>query len=135
MPFARIHLLRGKPPAWLAAVSDSVHRALVEAFETPPTDRFQLIHQCDPHELIFDRDYLSGPRSSDYVLVMISAGRERSAQTKRAFYHRLAELLADAPGLRPEDVMVIIQTSTFADWSFGGGRAATEALGLPLEAP
>jgi phenylpyruvate tautomerase PptA (4-oxalocrotonate tautomerase family) len=33
-------------------------------------------------------------------------------------------LLAEAPGLDPEDVMVVITTTAGDDWSFGGGRAA-----------
>jgi phenylpyruvate tautomerase PptA (4-oxalocrotonate tautomerase family) len=128
MPFARIHLLRGKLPSWLQAVSDSVHRALVEAFEVPPTDRFQVIHQLEPHELSVDRHYMGGPRSDDYVLVVLAVGRERTYEVKQAFYRRLAELLAEAPGIRAEDVMVIIQPSTFDDWSFSGGIAASAAL-------
>jgi hypothetical protein len=53
MPFTRISLLPGKPPADLEALPDSLHRALVEAFEVPPDDRFQAIHQHEPGELVF----------------------------------------------------------------------------------
>jgi len=34
MPMARISLLKGKPPAYLKALSDGVHRALVEAYQS-----------------------------------------------------------------------------------------------------
>lgn len=122
MPFARISLLKGKSPDYLRAVSDSLHRALVEAFEVPPDDRFQAIHQHEPGELIFDRHYLGGPRSDDYLLIQITAGKVRTTATKQAFYRRLVELLADSPGLRPEDVMVIISTTSSEDWSFSGGN-------------
>ncbi len=123
MPFARISLLKGKPSSYLKALSDGVHRALVEAFDVPADDRFQAIHQHEPEELVFDRDYLCGPRSDGFVLISISAGRPRDIRVKQAFYRRLVELLADAPGIRPEDVMVAIQTSEAADWSFGCGIA------------
>ena len=122
MPMSRVSLLRGKPPEYLQALSDSLHLALVQAFEVPPDDRFQAIHQHAPGELQFDRHYLGGPRSDDFVLICVSAGRPRSAAVKQAFYRRLVDLLAEAPGLRPEDVMVVVQTSEAADWSFGGGR-------------
>ncbi len=124
MPFARISLLRGKPPAYLKALSDGVHQALVDEFEVPPDDRFQAIHQHEPGELVFDRNYLGGPRSDDFVLVAITAGRLRPTAVKQAFYRRLVALLADAPGLAPEDIMVIITTTAADEWSFGGGRAA-----------
>ncbi|MGN6525579.1 MAG: tautomerase family protein [Burkholderiaceae bacterium] len=122
MPFTRISLLRGKPPAYLQAVSESLHRALVEAFEVPPDDRFQAIHQHAPGELVFDRRYLGGPRGDDYLLVAVTAGRPRSAHTKRAFYRRLVECLAESPGIAPRDVMVVIATTGAEDWSFGDGR-------------
>ena len=70
MPYARISLLRGRAPDALRAISDGVHRALHEAFDVPARDRFQVIHQLDPGELVFDRDYLGGPRSDGFVLAL-----------------------------------------------------------------
>ncbi len=123
MPFARISLLKGKPKEYLQALSDKLHQALVETFEVPPDDRFQAIHQHEPEELIFDRHYQGGPRSDDFVLICITAGRLRATPAKQAFYRRLVELLADAPGIRPEDVMVIINTTAPDEWSFAAGQS------------
>lgn len=124
MPFIRISLLRGKSPAYLQALSDNVHRALVETFDVPADDRFQAIHQHDPGELVFDRTYLGGPRSDDFVLIAITAGKPRSTEVKKAFYRRLVECLERSPGLRPEDVMVVITTTSADEWSFSGGEAS-----------
>jgi phenylpyruvate tautomerase PptA (4-oxalocrotonate tautomerase family) len=124
MPFSRISLLKGKSPDYLRALSDGLHHALVEAFEVPQDDRFQAIHQHEPGELVFDRAYLGGPRSDDFVLIQITAGRQRSTATKRAFYRRLVGRLKEAPGLRPEDVMVVISTTGLEDWSFANGEAS-----------
>lgn len=127
MPFTRISLLRGKSPEYLSAVSDNLQRALVEAFDVPAADRFQLIHQHAPGELVFDRDYLGGPRSDDFILFAVTAGRPRSTEVKQAFYKRLVALLAEAPGVRPEDVMVVITTTNPEDWSFSAGQPWTFA--------
>lgn len=124
MPFTRISLLAGKPSAYLVALSDALDRSLVECFEVPEKDRFAAFHQHQPGELVFDRNYRGGPRSDDYVLFHITTGKARSDETKRRFYRRLVERLAEAPGVRPEDVMVIIANSTFEDWSFASGRSA-----------
>lgn len=121
MPMARISLLKGKSPSYVKALSDGVHRALVEAFDVPPDDRFQVIHQHEPEELVFDRHYMGGPRSDNYVLICITAGKPRSTSMKEAFYRRLTEVLAESPGIRPEDVMVIVNMTEFDGWSFGGG--------------
>jgi phenylpyruvate tautomerase PptA (4-oxalocrotonate tautomerase family) len=123
MPFARITLHRGKSPEYLKALSDNFHEAMVEAFDVPPTDKFQAIHQLEPGELIFDRNYLAGPRSDDYVFFDVTIGKPRSAEVKQAFYRRLVERLGEAPGIRPEDIMVTITTAQREDWSFGDGRA------------
>ncbi|MBX5462690.1 MAG: tautomerase family protein [Steroidobacteraceae bacterium] len=123
MPFTRISLLKGKSPDYLRAVSDSLHRALVEAFDVPPDDRFQAIHQHEPGELVFDRTYLGGPRSDDFILFAVTAGRPRDTATKKAFYKRLVTLLGESPGIRPQDVMVVITTTHLDEWSFANGEA------------
>jgi phenylpyruvate tautomerase PptA (4-oxalocrotonate tautomerase family) len=135
MPFVRISLLRGKTPAYLQALSETVHRALTEAFEVPADDKFQALHQHDPGELIFDRSYLGGPRSDDFVLIAITAGRIRSTEVKQTFYRRVVELLSRSPGVRPEDIMIIVTTTSPDEWSFSHGEAsmiepASSALAL-----
>jgi len=127
MPYARIALQTGKPPSWLAAISASLQQALEESFEVPQGDCFQVFQQCQPGELVFDRAYFSCTRSDEFLLIHITAGRERSPACKAAFYATLAERLQASPGLRPEDVMVVISTTRLEDWSFGGGKAATLA--------
>ena len=93
MPFTRISLFRGKSADYLMSISESLHKALVEAFDVPADDRFQVIDQHEPGELIFDRHYLGGPRSDDFVLFAVTAGRPRDTVVKQAFYRRLAALL------------------------------------------
>jgi len=129
MPYARISLLRGKSPAYLQALSNNLYGALVDTFEVPATDRFQIIHQLDPGELIFDRTYLGGPRSDDFVLIALTTGRPRATATKQAFYAALVERLAASPGIRPEDVMVVITTSAADEWSMS--RGLTQLLEPP----
>jgi phenylpyruvate tautomerase PptA (4-oxalocrotonate tautomerase family) len=130
MPMSRISLLKGKSPEYLRALSDSLQRAMEETFNVPKNDRFQIIHQHEPHELIFDRHYDGGPRSDDFVLITITTGKPRSTQVKHAFYRHLAALLAASPGIRPEDVMVVLNASQGDDWSFGGGLPAASLAGV-----
>lgn len=123
MPFVRISLLKGKSPEYLRALSDGIHRALVETFDVPPADRFHEIQQHEPGELIFDRNYLAGPRSDGFVLFAIRAGRPRTTEMRKAFFKRAAELLGEAPRLRKEDIMITIVSSQPDEWSFGDGLA------------
>ena len=123
VPFTRISLLRGKSADYIANLSDTFHRAMVETFAVPAADRFQVIQQCAPGELIFDRDYLGGTRSDDYVLFDVTIGKPRSAEVKQAFYRRAVGLLQEVLEIRPADVMIVITSTERADWSFGNGRA------------
>ncbi|MBB3395187.1 MULTISPECIES: tautomerase family protein [unclassified Rhizobium] len=134
MPFVRISLLRGKSPEYLRAVSDSIHRAMVETFNVPATDRFQAIHQHEEGELIFDRNYLAGPRSDDFVLFAITAGKPRSTEARQTFFKRAAELLGQSPGIRPEDVMIVVTTTSPDEWSFGDGKAQMSEPGREASA-
>jgi phenylpyruvate tautomerase PptA (4-oxalocrotonate tautomerase family) len=124
MPLAHISLLKGKSAAHIRAIADGVQQALVETYNVPADDRFQLIHQHEADEFIFDADYLGIHRSSDVVFIHITAGKWRDTPTKQSFYKRLAQVLAENPGLRPQDVQVILSPNDRDDWSFGNGLAS-----------
>ena len=63
MPFVNISLARGKSGGYLEAVSRAVHEALVAELGMKPEDEFQLIHQHEPGEMVFNRNFRGGPRS------------------------------------------------------------------------
>ena len=124
MPLVRISLLKGKSNHQIRAIADSVHQALTETFEVPADDRFQLIHQHEPEEFIYDSNYMGIQRSKDVVFINILASNWRNTETKQRLYQRLAELLSANAGLRPEDVQVSLSPNTREDWSFGNGLAS-----------
>jgi phenylpyruvate tautomerase PptA (4-oxalocrotonate tautomerase family) len=123
MPYARISLLKGKPAEYRRAISDSVYRAMVEAFNVPKDDLFQIFHQLERDELLFDRHYMGGPRSDDFVHIDITTGKPRSQEVKLAFYRRAVELLEQSPGIAPKDVMIVLSNSQPEDWSLANGVA------------
>jgi phenylpyruvate tautomerase PptA (4-oxalocrotonate tautomerase family) len=124
MPLVRIALLKGKSAAHIRAIADGVHQALVDTYGVPADDRFQLIQQHEPDELIYDPNYLGIRRSNDVVFINITASEGRDLATKKAFYRAIAARLATEPGLRPEDVQVVISPNKREDWSFGLGLAS-----------
>ena len=124
MPLVRISLLKGKSRAHIRAIADGVHRALIETFSVPADDRFQLIHQHERDDFIFDSDYMGIHRSEDVVFIQIAASNWRDTRAKQALYKAIADHLADNPGLRKEDVQITLSPNEKADWSFGNGIAA-----------
>jgi 4-oxalocrotonate tautomerase len=131
MPLVRISLPRGKPRAYRQAVADGIHRALVDVIGIPPKDRFQLIAEHEAENRIYNRDYLGVARSDDAVFVEISLRRGRPDALKQAFYRRVVENLAADPGMRPEDVAIVLTENGDADWSFGKGEAQLLGAGAP----
>ncbi|HEU4670100.1 MAG TPA: tautomerase family protein [Dyella sp.] len=123
MPLVRISLRRGKSADHLAALRDGIYEAMREAFGVPEDDRFMLIHQHDPAEFDCDRHYLGIERSDDLVIVQITCNNSRTVTQKQAFYRRVVEKLAAAPGLRPEDVFINLLETSRENWSFGQGVA------------
>ncbi|MFI9388386.1 tautomerase family protein [Kutzneria sp. NPDC052558] len=128
MPFVTIDLLRGKPAGHLAAVSQGVHDALVEGLGMVPEDRFQLIRQHEPAEMVYPKDFRGGPRSEDFLIVTITDGLPRGDDKKKAFYRALVRNLEADPGVRSADVFVMMHVTPPINFSFADGIPATEIV-------
>jgi 4-oxalocrotonate tautomerase len=124
MPLVRISLVKGRPEAYRRKVGDAIHRALVEALGVPPLDRFQLITEHEPGDLVYDSNYLGIARSSDLVIVQITLSAGRTLEQKRALYRRIAANLSAAVRLRPEDAWISLVEVAKENWSFGNGVAS-----------
>jgi 4-oxalocrotonate tautomerase len=123
MPLVQISLRRGKPAEYRRAIADGVHGALVAAIGIPVDDRFQTITEHDTGGLIYDPNYLGIARTDDAVFIRITLRRGRTADLKRALYREIATRLGGDPGVRSQDILVVLAENDLADWSFGDGEA------------
>jgi 4-oxalocrotonate tautomerase len=131
MPLVRIDLRQGKPPDYVRAIGDAVHRAMVECLNVPERDHFQIIGEHAPERLIYDPAYLEVGRSDDVVVVQVTLSAGRTREQKQRFYARLVALLEQRPGVRSQDVIINLVEDTRDDWSFGNGEA--QYIVLPKE--
>jgi 4-oxalocrotonate tautomerase len=122
MPLVRIAFRAGKSAQYRQAVADEVHRALVEAASVPELDRFQILTEHAPGDLIYDPTYLGINRTDDIVMIQVTLN-QRTLQVKVALYKAIAARLAKNPGMRPEDVLISLVPVSPEDWSFGEGEA------------
>ena len=106
MPIVRIDLREGTSLDYRNALGDGVQRAMIEAFALPPDDRFQVITEHPPEGLSYDRTYLGIQRFDNIVLAQITMSTGRKPQQKRKFFQRMAEILAESPGLKPQDLVI-----------------------------
>ena len=123
MPLIHISLRAGKPEAYRQAIFDSLYRAMREALSVPEDDRFMTITEHEPANFRTSASCYGVSRTEDVVYIQITVFDTRTAQQKKALFQRIAELLGDNPGIRPEDVFVVILDAAKVNWSVGHGLA------------
>lgn len=123
MPLVHISLRTGKPETYRQAIFDSLYRAMRETFNVPEDDQFMTIREHDAANFRYGASYLGVARSDDLVLIQITANNTRTLEQKKALFRRIAELLGESPGIRPEDVFVSLVEVAKENWSLGHGLA------------
>ena len=122
MPIVNISMRAGKPAAYRQAIFDSLYQALREALGVPKGDQFMTIAEHEAanfrHGNAFGVD-----RSDDLVYIRITVFDSRTVEQKKALFRRIAELLEESPGLRPQDVFVNVYDAPKENWSVGYGLA------------
>jgi phenylpyruvate tautomerase PptA (4-oxalocrotonate tautomerase family) len=122
MPLIKIDMIEGRSDAEVSTLLDAAHRAMVNAFEVPERDRFQIVNEHPANRMIVQDVGLDIPRTRNVVVVSITS-RPRTEASKVKFYELLTRELQQHCGIDPSDVMVSIVINSDADWSFGHGRA------------
>ncbi len=113
MPFLRIDAYRGRPKAEVTGLLDAIHRSVVEAFNVPERDRYQLYQEHEADHLVV-QDTGLGIGRSERTIVISMTSRPRDQEAKQAFYALLVDKLAPC-GLSPEDIMISIVNNGDAD--------------------
>ncbi len=117
MPLVNISVLKGKSPEYIKAIADGINSAVIETMGFPDDDRYQIIHEIEPHCLQFQE------RTEDRVMMHLVMRSGRSNKSKQAFYAKVVKNLETAPGIEPKNVLITITENHDIDWSFGDGVA------------
>jgi phenylpyruvate tautomerase PptA (4-oxalocrotonate tautomerase family) len=122
MPLLCFDLVEGRSERQLRKILDVTHEVLVETFNVPHRDRYQIVREHPPSRMIIEDTGL-GIKRTPNILVLQVTTRPRSRVMKQTLYSSLVERLADQCGISSSDVVVTFVTNTDEDWSFGLGRA------------
>jgi phenylpyruvate tautomerase PptA (4-oxalocrotonate tautomerase family) len=125
MPFARIDLLKGKPSEFRAAVAEIVYKGIVDVLKAPDGDRFIVINEHSPDNLIYDQHFLGFNRSADFLLIQVTSTVGNNRESKLAFFRFIADELKSKLSVRPDDIMINMVFVDRSDWSFGNGEPWT----------
>ena len=123
MPLVRIDLPASTSDADTQAVSEGVHDALVETFNVPRDDRFQVVSRQPEGAIICTPEYLGVRHSRRVVFVQIACAPGRTLDQKRSLYSAIAGNVASRSTFLPADVIINLVETHRENWSFGNGIA------------
>ncbi len=129
MPLVRITIRSGKTSNYKKALLDGIHEALVQAFKIPEHDRYQILHELDT-------EYFEAPqaKTENVTMIEITAFKGRSGEAKKELYRSIVENLAKSPGIKGDDIMIIVHEPPLENWGIRGGKPASEVqLGFKVD--
>ncbi len=129
MPLVNISLRRGTTPEFRRALADGVHDAMVDALNIPHDDRFELIHEFAPENMLHDPVFYGIERGTGSVFVQIVLN-VRPAEQKHRLYGLIADNLVRRPGVRRQDIFIgIVEVAPENWWAYA--RAADSVSTAP----
>jgi phenylpyruvate tautomerase PptA (4-oxalocrotonate tautomerase family) len=123
MPLVRIDLRRGKSTEYKKTMCDGVYQALREIFQVPENDSFMVVSDRDDVDFIHSQTYLGIEHTKDFIILQLTVSNTRTVEQKKRLYARIVVLLAENPGIKPQDVFINLVEVDISDWSFGNGIA------------
>ncbi|MET9086879.1 tautomerase family protein [Streptomyces sp. NPDC004237] len=127
----RIDLIRGRSPENIRAIADAVQQSLIDVLKIPERDRFQIVTQHDPDEIIALDAGLGFQRTPGTVVIHIFTQRGRTTEEKQHLYRTLAARLGEAD-VDGKDLFISYFENGPDDWSFADGRAQYVEGDLPV---
>lgn len=122
MPLLCFDLVEGRSERQIKRILDVTHEVLVQSFNVPQRDRYQIVREHAPSRMIVEDTGLGIERTPNNLVLQVTT-RPRDRAMKQAFYKSLVEKLEAECGISPSDVIITFVTNTDEDWSFGLGRA------------
>jgi phenylpyruvate tautomerase PptA (4-oxalocrotonate tautomerase family) len=120
MPLVTISVRRGRSEQEKQAISEAVHRSLVEEIGIPDGDFNHRILDLDEADW-----HLPAGRSERMVCVEIRMYPGRTAEMKRALFRSIARKL-EALGMAAEDAFVVIDEPPRENWSVSAAADVKE---------
>ena len=102
-------------------MAEIVYRGIVDVLKAPDGDRFVVISEHPPANLIYDPNFLGFNRSADFLLIQVTSTVGNDKASKLAFFRYVADELKDKLSIRPDDIMINTVFVDRSDWSFGNG--------------
>ena len=121
MPLVKVEILNGRSTDYKKAIMDGIHSALVEAFKIPDYDRNQRMYELEKENF-----EIADTKSDRYTIIELTVFRGRSLDAKRILYSAIVRNLGVAPGIKGDDIIIVINEPPMENWGIKGGKPASE---------
>ncbi|MGW4774741.1 tautomerase family protein [Nocardia sp. NPDC004278] len=128
MPMTKIYLRKGSSPEHRVAISESIHRALVEVLGIPEDDRYHVFHELDDDNLISAPVAFGLERRREAVFIQFYFG-QRPAEVLTALYKSVVGYLTDLTDLETRDIYLNVVPSPSENW-WADGRVLDSRTGF-----
>lgn len=123
MPLVKINLAQNFTDKVKKDVSLAVHESLMEHFNIPGDDYFQVIHEIRMPDLLYPHSYMNVPHTGNIVYIEITARFGRTIEMKKALYRAIADKVATRTPISINDVFIVLTEVAAENWSLGQGIA------------
>jgi phenylpyruvate tautomerase PptA (4-oxalocrotonate tautomerase family) len=121
MPMTKIYMREGSSPEHRRAISDSIHRSLVDVLGIPDDDKYHVFHELEADNLITAPIAFGLERRPEAIFIQTYFGA-RPVEQLRQLYRSLVTNLAERPGLESRDIYINVVESPSANWWADGRR-------------
>ena len=128
MPMTKIYLRKGGTAAHKEAISESIHRSLVEVLGIPDDDRYHIFHELEDENLISAPVAFGLERRRQAVFIQFYFA-QRPADTLQALYRSVVANLQELADLETRDIYLNVVPSPSENW-WADGRVLDPDTGF-----
>lgn len=108
----------------LEKVSEGIHQSLIEHFNIPEDDYFQMFFPYQANHFFYNSFYLleeGKKRDGDMIYVSITCGPGRTIKEKSNLYHSISVNISNYFSISNTDIFITLHETPAENWSFGQG--------------
>lgn len=127
MPFVKIYypenILNEEE---LEKMGECIHLSLIEHFNIPENDYFQMFLPYQQNKFLYNPYYLlerGEKRTENMIYVSITCGPGRTVQQKKDLYQSVSLKITEYSDVKTSDIFITINETAAENWSFGQGIA------------
>ncbi|MGE6536733.1 tautomerase family protein [Bacillus luti] len=110
----------------LKKIGECIHLSLIEHFNIPENDYFQMFFSYQQNQFLYNLYYLldrGEKRTENMIYVSITCGPGRTVQQKKGLYQSVSLKISECSNVKVSDIFITLNETAAENWSFGQGVA------------